>query len=100
MKVDPFENQERVREIASEYRVAYRQLQHAEKRLHRLIVEGERDCDLARQRYEAARAAFLGLALDEEDEYLVDDDAGAGGPGTSPTELDRVVLGQDRKDGA
>lgn len=68
----PFQNVERTREVAEEYRVAYKQLQHHEDRLARVVVDIERDIELARKRYEAARGAYLKMALEEEDEFLDD----------------------------
>lgn len=56
--------------IADEYRIAYEQLQHTERRMDEMEAALRRDHDLAVKRYELARGAYVTLALGEDDEFL------------------------------
>lgn len=59
-----------VDEVADEYRVAYQQLRHCEKRMDELEASLRRDHELAVRRYELARGAYIARALGEDDEFL------------------------------
>jgi len=65
---------ERTTEIASEYRVAYRQLQHVERKIADTLTLLENDRRLAERRYQLARKAWSELALDEDDEFLAEEE--------------------------
>lgn len=63
-------NFERVAELADDYRVAYEQLKHVDKRAEKVMAALENDRELALKRYQIARKAFHELALGEDDEFL------------------------------
>ena len=62
----------RIEEVADEYRIAYQQLKHHEKRAEDMVTQLEREGALHWKRYEMARAAFVELALGsgETDDFL------------------------------
>ncbi len=61
---------ERSAELASEYKIAYQQLQHVERKVTSTLLLLENDRRLALKRYELAREAWSKLALGEDDEFL------------------------------
>ncbi len=58
--------------LASDYRIAYQQLQYVDKQAEKVLEALERDRALALKRYRLARTAFLKTALNGDDEYLVE----------------------------
>ena len=68
-------NVERASEVAAEYRTAYLQLQAVDQKLTETLILLENDRRLAERRYQAARKAFVELALGEDDGFLAEEEA-------------------------
>jgi hypothetical protein len=66
--------------VAGEYKTAYEQLKHTERKAAELAASLQRDLDLAQKRYDVARKAYCELALGEDDEFQQPEEDGASQP--------------------